>query len=61
VGGRQSPCLGSGLVRDTFVITKNVKEQFAIFGASGAFVFALITWFVLTYLFRPDEPEQQAS
>ena len=19
------------------------------------------TWFVLTYLFRPDEPEQQAS
>lgn len=43
------------------MITKNVKEQFATFGASGAFVFALITWFVLTYLFRPDEPEQQAS
>ena len=45
----------------TFVITKNVKEQFAIFGASGALVFALLTWFVLTYLFRPDEPEQHAS
>ena len=45
----------------TFVITKNVKEQFAVFGASGALVFALMTWLVLTYLFRPDEPEQHAS
>jgi hypothetical protein len=36
----------------TFVITKNVKEQFAVFGASGALVFALLTWFVLALLFR---------
>ena len=44
----------------TFVITKNVKEQFAIFGASGALVFALLTWLVLTFLFRPNERETQA-
>jgi hypothetical protein len=30
----------------TFVITKNVKEHFAIVGASGAIVFALATWLV---------------
>jgi hypothetical protein len=36
----------------TFVITKNVKEHFAVFGASGALTFALLTWIVLTFLFR---------
>ena len=45
----------------TFVITKNVKEHFAVFGASGALVFALLTWLVLTFLFRPNEREPQAS
>jgi hypothetical protein len=45
----------------TFVITKNVKEQFAVFGASGALVFALLTWLVLTFLFRPSEREAQAG
>jgi hypothetical protein len=45
----------------TFVITKNVKEHFAVFGASGALVFALLTWLVLTFLFRPDEHEPQAG
>jgi len=44
----------------TFVITKNVKEHFAVFGASGAIVFALLTWLVLTFLFQPDEREPQA-
>jgi hypothetical protein len=39
----------------TFVITKNVKEHFAVFGASGALVFALLTWLVMTLLFRPNE------
>jgi hypothetical protein len=41
----------------TFVITRNVKEHFAVFGASGALVFALLTWLVLTFLFRPTERE----
>jgi hypothetical protein len=44
----------------TFVITKNVKEHFAVFGASGALVFALLTWLVLTFLFRPNEREPKA-
>jgi hypothetical protein len=37
----------------TLVITKNVNEHFAVFGASGALVFALLTWLVLTYLLGP--------
>jgi hypothetical protein len=41
----------------TFVIASNVKEHFAVFGASGALVFALLTWLVLTFLFRPNERE----
>jgi hypothetical protein len=42
----------------TFVITRNVKEHFAVFGASGALVFALLTWLVLAFLFRPNERER---
>jgi hypothetical protein len=45
----------------TFVITRNVKEHFAVFGASGAIVFALLTWLVLTFLFRPNEREVRAG
>jgi hypothetical protein len=41
----------------TFVITRNVEEHFAVFGASGALVFAALTWLVLTFLFRPNELE----
>jgi len=41
----------------TFVITRNVKEHFAVFGTSGALVFALLTWLVLTFLYRPNERE----
>jgi hypothetical protein len=43
----------------TFVITKNVKEQFAVFGASGALIFAFVTWFVLIFLFHPNNREQR--
>lgn len=39
------------------MISRNVKEQFAIFGASGAIVFGLLTWLVLAVLFRGMEPE----
>jgi hypothetical protein len=45
----------------TFVITRNVKEHFAVFGASGVLVFALLTWLVLTFLFRPKEHEVRAD
>ena len=33
-------------------ITANVKEQFAVFGGSGAIVFGLLTLVVLAVLFR---------
>jgi uncharacterized membrane protein len=32
-----------------------IDAHFAVFGASGALVFALLTWLVLTFLFRPNE------
>jgi hypothetical protein len=38
----------------TFVITKNVKEHFAVFGASGALVFALLTGIFLAFVFQPS-------
>jgi hypothetical protein len=34
------------------VISRNVKEQFVVFGASGAIVFGLLTLSLLAVLFR---------
>jgi hypothetical protein len=36
----------------SFVITTNVKERYTNFGASGALVFALLTYALLVFLFR---------
>jgi hypothetical protein len=44
----------------TYVITKNVKEHYPNFGASGAVVFALLTWLLLTFLFRRTDREASA-
>lgn len=55
--GSERPAWGLAWFVTTFVITRNVKEHFAVFGASGALVFALLTWLVLTFLFRPHERE----
>jgi hypothetical protein len=41
----------------SYVITRNVKDQWTNFGASGALVFGLLTWLLLTVLFRNTEPE----
>jgi hypothetical protein len=41
----------------SYVISRNVKEHFAVFGASGALVYALVTWAALTFLFRRNERE----
>jgi hypothetical protein len=41
----------------SFVITSNVKEHFPNFGASGALVFALLTWLLLRFLFQANERE----
>jgi hypothetical protein len=54
------PAWALGWFVTTFVITKNVKEHFAVFGASGALVFALLTWLVLSFLFRPNEREARS-
>jgi hypothetical protein len=40
----------------TYVISRNVKEQFTNFGASGALVFALATWLLLALLLRERTP-----
>jgi hypothetical protein len=41
----------------SYVITANVKEQFANFGGSGAIVFGLLTWLLLAVLFRATRPD----
>jgi hypothetical protein len=46
-----------GWLVTSYVISRNVKEQFAIFAASGAVVFGLLTWLLLALLFRGTEPE----
>jgi hypothetical protein len=51
------PAWALGWLVTSYVISRNVKEQFAIFGASGAIVFGLLTWLVLAVLFRETEPE----
>jgi hypothetical protein len=45
----------------SFVITRNVKEHYPNFGASGALVFALVTLLLLAFLFRHKEREARAS
>jgi hypothetical protein len=54
------PAWALAWVVSSFVITKNVKEHFAIFGASGALLFALLTWLALTFLFQRNERESRA-
>ena len=41
----------------SYVITRNVQDQFTNFGASGAVVFGLLTWLLLAMLLRKPEPE----
>ena len=41
-----------GWLVTSYVITANVKEQFAVFGGSGALVFGLLTWLLLAVLFQ---------
>ncbi len=51
------PAWALGWLVTSYVITRNVKEQFTNFGASGAIVFGLLTWLVLALLFRETDAE----
>jgi hypothetical protein len=46
------PAWALGWLVTSYVITTNVKEQFAVFGGSGAIVFGLLTLVVLAVLLR---------
>jgi hypothetical protein len=46
------PAWALGWVVSSYVISRNIDERFAIFGASGALVFGLLTLFLLARLFR---------
>jgi hypothetical protein len=45
----------------TVVISTNVKDQWTNFGAGGALVFAVVTWFVLNFLFTRAKPGARAA
>jgi CHASE2 domain-containing sensor protein len=51
------PAWALGWLVTSYVITRNVKDQFTNFGASGAIVFGLLTWLLLAMLFREREPK----
>jgi hypothetical protein len=58
------PAWALGWLVTSYVITANVKEQFPVFGGSGAIVFGLLTLLVLAVLFRGTAPkveERQAA
>jgi hypothetical protein len=51
------PAWALGWFVTSYVITRNIDERFAIFGASGALVFGLLTWLVLAFLLHRTKPE----
>jgi hypothetical protein len=51
------PAWALGWLVTSYVITTNADERFTNFGASGALVFALLTWPVLARLFRDPNLE----
>jgi hypothetical protein len=55
------PAWALGWLVTSYVITTNVKEQFAVFGGSGAIVFGLLTLLVLAVLFRGAAPEARGA
>jgi hypothetical protein len=51
------PAWALGWFATSYVITRNIQDQFTNFGASGSVVFGLLTWLVLAMLFRERTPE----
>jgi hypothetical protein len=50
------PVWALGWFVTSYVITKNIQDQFTNFGASGSVVFGLLTWPVLAMLLRERTP-----
>jgi hypothetical protein len=55
------PAWALGWLVTSFVITTNVKEQFAVFGGSGALVFGLLTWLLLAFLLGRPAPDSRRA
>jgi hypothetical protein len=55
------PAWAIGWLVTSYVITKNVKEQFTNFGASGVVLYAALTGMLLAFLFRRMESEAPTS
>ena len=55
------PAWALGWLVTSYVITTNVDERFAIFGASGALVFGLLTWLLLAALIRDAPPARRTA
>jgi hypothetical protein len=55
------PAWALGWLVTSYVITANVKEQFVVFGASGAIVFGLLTLVVLAVLFRATDQDVRST
>jgi len=53
------PAWALGWLVTSYVITRNVQEQFTNFGASGAVVFGLLTWLLLARLLRGTERDTE--
>ena len=55
------PAWALGWFVSSYVISRNIDEQFPIFGASGAIVFGLLTWLLLAVLFRAAPEGRRAA
>ena len=55
------PAWALGWLVTSYVITTNVKEQFVVFGGSGAIVYGLLTLALLAVLFRTAAPEARTA
>jgi len=51
------PAWALGWFVTSYVITRNIQDQFTNFGASGTVVFGLLTWLLLAVLLRKPEPD----
>jgi hypothetical protein len=50
-----------GWLATSYVITKNVEEQFTNFGAGGTLLFALVTGVLLAFMFGRTDPSARAT